>query len=58
MKVFPTTGDRANLCLFTIAEHNNGVVVEDMRDGVQVVGEILLEGGFEVLVDVLALNKE
>ncbi len=32
--------------------------VGDVRDGVQVVGEVFLEGGFEVLVDVLALDEQ
>ena len=33
-------------------------MMEDVRDGVQVVGEVFLEGGFEVLVDVLALYEQ
>ena len=33
-------------------------MMEDVRDGVQVVGEVFLEGGFEVLVDVLAFNEK
>ncbi len=33
-------------------------MVEEVRDGVPVVGEVLFIGGFEVFVDVLALHKQ
>jgi len=58
VEVLPFAGDGADLCLLAIAEHHNGVMMEDVRDGVQVVREVFLEGGFEVLVDILALNEK
>ena len=58
MEVFPFACDGADLCLLAIAEHHYGIMMEDVGDSVQVVGEVLLEGGFEVLVDVLALDEE
>ena len=45
---------RADLRLDAVGQHDDGVVVEEVRDGVLVVGEVLLVGGADVLVDVLA----
>ena len=45
VEMLPATGDRADLRLLAVAEHHDGVVVEQVRDGVAVVGEVLLEGG-------------
>ena len=58
VEVLPAAGDGADLGLLAVAEHDYGVVVEEVGDGVQVVGEVLLEGDLEVLVDVLALHEK
>ena len=41
-----------------LASIDDGVVVEQVRDGVLVVGEVLLVGGADVLVDVLQLHEQ
>jgi len=58
VEVLPAAGDGSDLGLLPVAEHDYGVVVEEVGDGVQVVGEIALEGGLEALVDVLALYEK
>ena len=57
VEVLPLCSYRADLRLFPVAEHNDGVVMEEMRDGVLVIGKVLLKCGFEVLVDILALYE-
>ena len=47
-----------DLRLFAVADHDDGVVVEEVRDGVPVVREILLVRPPEVLVDVLAFHEQ
>ena len=49
---------RADLRLLAVAEHYHRVMVEDVGDGVAVVRVVLLKGGLEVPVDVLALDEE
>ncbi len=58
VEVFPLAGDRADLGLFPVAEHHDGVVMEDVGNCVLVVREVLLEGNFQILVDVLALDEQ
>ena len=41
-----------------VAEHDEGVVVEDVGDGVLVVGEVLVPGVADVAVDVLQLHEQ
>ena len=42
----------------TVGQHDEGVVVEQVRDRVLVVGQVLLVGGADVLVDVLQLDEQ
>ncbi len=58
VEVFPAAGDRTDLRLLAVAEHHNRVVVKQVRNGVAVIGEVLLESGLEILVDVLALDEQ
>ena len=58
VEVPPAAGDRTDLRLLTVAEHHNGIVVKQVRNGVEVVGEVLLKGGFQIPVDILALDKQ
>ena len=58
VEVLPATGDRADLRLLPVGEHHRCVVVEQVGDGVAVVGVVPLEGGPEVAVDVLALDEQ
>ena len=58
VEMFPLAGDGAYLGLLAVAKHHDSVVVEEVRDGVPVVRVVLLEGGLQVLVDVLALHEE
>ena len=58
VEVFPTAGDRADLRLLAVGEHHHCVVVEEVGDGVAVVGVVPLESGLEVAVDVLALDEQ
>ena len=51
-------GDRADLGLEAVADDDDGVVVEQVRDRVLVVGQVLLVGGADVLVDVLQLHEQ
>ena len=51
-------GDGADLRLFAVAEHHYCVVVEEIGDGGLVIREVLLESGFEIAVDVLALDEQ
>ena len=44
MEVFPLTGDGADLGLFTVTEHYDGVKVEQMGDGIQIVGIVAFVG--------------
>ena len=58
VEVLPAAGDRADLRLLAVAEHHYRIVVEEMGNGVAVVRVVLLEGGLEVPVDVLALDEQ
>lgn len=57
-EVLPATGDRTDLRLLAAAEHNDGIMVEQVRNSVEVVGEVLLECSLEIIMDVLALDKQ
>ena len=58
MEVIPFAGDGAEFCFFAVAKHDDGVVVEDVRDGVAVVRVVVVVRGFEVPVDVFAFDEE
>ena len=58
VEMAPTAGDRSNPRLLAVAEHHHRVVVEQVRDGVAVVRVVLLVGGLQVAVDVLALHEQ
>ena len=58
VEVPPLAGDRPNLPRFAVGEHHDGVVVEEVRDGVPVVRVVLFERHLEIAVDVLALDEE
>ena len=58
MEVVPFAGDGAEFCFFAVAKHDDGVVVEDMGDGVAVVRVVVVVRGFEVPVDVFAFDEE
>ena len=49
---------RAHLGLAAVGQQQEGVVVEQMRDGVLVVLEVLVVGLAQVLVDVLAFDEQ
>ena len=48
VEMLETAGERADLRLHAVAEHDDGVVVEQVRDGVLVVREVLLVGRREI----------
>ena len=58
LEVFPLAGDRADLRVLAVAEHHHGIVVENVWNGVAVVRIVVFVGGLEILVDILALDKE
>ena len=58
VEVVPAAGDRADPRLLAVAEHDHRVVVEEVGDGVAVVGVVPLEGGLQIPVDVLALHEQ
>ena len=58
VEVPPPARDGADPGLLAVGEHHHRVVVKEMRDRVAVVGVVLLEGGLQVTVDVLALDEE
>ena len=58
VEVLPAAGDRADPRLLAVAEHHHRVVVEEVGDGVAVVGVVPLEGGLQVPMDVLALDEQ
>ena len=58
MEVVPLAGDGAEFCFFAVAKHDDGVVVEDVGDGVAVVRVVVAVRGFEVPVDVFAFDEE
>ena len=58
MEVLPLGGHRADLSLFTVAQHHDSVVVEKVWDRVLVVGEVFLKSRFEILVDIFAFNEQ
>ena len=58
VEVLPAAGNRTDLRLLAVAEHHDGVVVEQVWNGVAVIGEVLLEGGLEILVQILALDEQ
>ena len=58
MEVIPLAGDGAEFRFFAVAKHDDGVVVEDVGDGVAVVRVVVVVGGFEVPVDVFAFDEE
>ncbi|OQA53666.1 MAG: hypothetical protein BWY45_02923 [Euryarchaeota archaeon ADurb.Bin294] len=51
-------GERPYLCLITVCQHDDGVIMEDMGNGVFVVCEISSIGNLKVPVHVLALDEE
>ena len=58
VEVPPPARDGADPRLLAVGEHHHRVVVEEVRDGVAVIGVVLLEGGLQIAVDVLALDEE
>ena len=58
VKVGPLAGDGADLCLLAVGEHHHRVMEKDVGDSVAVVGVVLLVGGLEIAVNVLALDEE
>lgn len=58
MEVFEAAGHRAKLRVQTVCEHDEGVVVEEVRNGVKIVLEVPLVGGPDVLADVLQLHEQ
>ena len=56
--MIPFAGDGAEFCFFAVAKHDDGVVVEDVGDGVAVVRVVAVVRGFEVPVDVFAFDEE
>ncbi len=54
----PLAGQRPDLRLLAVAEHDNGVVVEQVGNGIAIVGIILLERRLQIPVDVLALDEQ
>ncbi|MNC55075.1 hypothetical protein D3C75_1045860 [compost metagenome] len=57
VEVLKLAGDRTDLGINAIAQDDEGIVVEEMRDGVLVVRKVLLVGRLDVLVDILELHK-
>ena len=58
MEVVPFAGDGAEFCFFAVAKHDDGVVMEDVGDGVAVVRVVAVVRGFEISVDVFAFDEE
>ena len=58
VEVFKFTGHGAQFGLGPVSQDYEGVMAEQMRDGVLVIGQVLLIGGLDILVDVLALDKK
>lgn len=58
MEVIPLAGYGAEFCFFAVAKHDDGVVVEDVGDGVAIVRVVAVVRGFEVPVDVFAFDEE
>ena len=50
VEMLKVTRNRAQLRIHAVGEHDNGIVVEQMRDGVLVVLEVFLVGRPDVLV--------
>ncbi|MNP37173.1 hypothetical protein D3C76_1306070 [compost metagenome] len=57
VEVLKLAGDRTDLGINAIAQDDEGIVVEEMRDGVLVVRKVLLVGRLDVLVDILELHE-
>ncbi len=58
VEVLKTTGHRSDLCVCAVCEHDEGVVVEEVRDRVFVVLEVLFVGRPDTPVDVLQFHEE
>ena len=56
--MLPFAGDGTEPGLRAVAEQDHGVVVEQVRNGVPVVGVVLLKRGLKIAVDILALDKQ
>lgn len=54
----PFAGYGAEFRFFAVAKHDDGVVVEDVGDGVAVVRVVAVVRGFQVPVDVFAFDEE
>ena len=58
VEVLPAAGDGADPRLLAVGEHHHRVVVEEAGDGVAVVRVVVLEGGLQATMDVLAFDEE
>ena len=58
VEMLEPAGDRADPGLHTIGQHHQPVVVEQVRDRVLVVEEVLLVSGANILADVLQLHEQ
>lgn len=54
----PAGGEAAELALWSVGDEDEGVVVEELRDGVLVVSEVLVEGFAEVDTGFLEFDED
>ena len=55
---FPLGADGAHACLIPVTEHHHGVVVEQLRDGVEVIAVVLVEGVLDGDVMIFQFHKQ
>ncbi len=58
VEMFETAGDRTEFGIDPVGQHDQRVVMEQVRDGVLVVHKVLLVGGTDILADVLQLHEQ
>ncbi len=58
VEVFELAGERAEFGVHAVAKHHDSVVMEEVRDGVFVVGEVLFVGCADIPVDVLEFHEQ